>query len=513
MKIDPDLLKLATPDELAELTQLLESQALLSSPASFAQSVSGGEYKVPPHVAMLDRHLVDVAEGRIRKLLVTMPPRHGKSELCSRYTPAWFLSCHPNKRVILTSYEAEFAASWGRKARDLIEEHPECGVRVRSDSKAAANWNLLGANGGMSTAGAGGPITGKGAHLLIIDDPHKSAEEANSPVIREKVWEWYRATALTRLEPGGAVVLVQTRWHEEDLAGRCLAEERGDWTVLNLPAIAEEEDDLGRSPGTPLWPERYDLAALEQIRKEQGSYWFSALYQGRPQPAEGGLFKREHFRYWKPTTDHRDRQAYDVGGEIVPTKDTWRFLTVDLAASVKTTADFTVMAAWAVTPNGDLLLLDRTRERLEGPDHLNRLKAMVEKWKPRYAGVERATYGLSLIQAALREGIVCRELRPDRDKVTRALVGSSMCEQGRIYFPAGAAWLGEWEGELLGFPTAAHDDQVDSLAYAAIELSQGIIRGKRGRKFEPVTAQQKWEARFDKRGKKDRLHPWLGKLG
>ncbi len=505
---------MATPEELAELTELLEAESLLSSPAMFASTVSKGsidEFIVPPHIALLDKYLLQLSEGQIRKLLVTMPPRHGKSELCSRYFPAWYLSRYPKRRVILTSYEADFAASWGRKARDVIEGYPACGVKVRADSKAAANWNLVGTPGGMSTAGAGGPITGKGAHCLIIDDPFKNPEEANSPVIRDKVWDWYRGAALTRLEPGGGVLLIQTRWHEDDLAGRCLAEEGDNWAVVNFPAIAEESDVLGRNPGDALWPARYDADHLAIVRKEQGPYLWSALFQQRPQPAEGGLFKREHFRYWRPAKDDKDRQAYEVDGAVVPMKDTWRFLTVDLAASVKATADYTVIATWGVTPNGDLLLLDRERMRLEGPDHLPTLKRVVDKWRPRYAGVERATYGLSLIQAAMREGIVCRELKPDRDKVSRALQGSAMCEQGRIYFPSDASWLGEWEGELLGFPTATHDDQVDCLAYAALELSQGILRGKRGRRFEPVTLQQKFDARHDKKRKKEN-HPWLGRI-
>jgi predicted phage terminase large subunit-like protein len=349
-------------------------------------------------------------------------------------------------------------------------------------------------------------------NCLIIDDPFKNPEEANSPIIRDKVWEWYRGAALTRLEPGGGVLLIQTRWHEDDLAGRCLTEEARNWTVVNFPAIAEEEDVLGRQPGDALWPERYNEEHLAVVRFEQGSYLWSALYQQRPQPAEGGLFKREHFRYWRPAT-HNERQAYDVAGTLVAQKDTWRFFTIDLAASKKTTADWTVCAVWAVTPGGDLLLLDRERMRLEGPDHLPMVRRLNDKWRPRYVGVERATYGISLIQSALREVITCLELRPDRDKVARALQASTLCEQGRVFFPAQAAWLGEWESELLGFPTATHDDQVDVFAYAAIQLAQGALRGKRRRKFEPATLEERAAARFAKRRKKDRNHPVLGRWG
>ena len=191
-----------------------------------------------------------------------MPPRHGKSELCSVYLPAWYLGTHPERRVILAGHEADFAASWGRRVRDVLEEHGRqlFGARVRADSAAANRWDLVGHAGGMVTAGVGGTITGRGADLLVIDDPHKSAEETGSVTYRERVWDWYRAVARTRLEPGAGVVVVQTRWHEDDLAGRLLAdaESEGDrWQVLSLPAVAEDDDPLGRSVGDPLWPERF----------------------------------------------------------------------------------------------------------------------------------------------------------------------------------------------------------------------------------------------------------------
>ena len=197
------------------------------SPASFALAVDPG-FQVPPHIELLDRAIVETVESGGR-LLVAMPPRHGKSELCSRYTPAWYLGRFPDRRVILASYEADYAASWGRKARDLLEEHGRTmfGVGVRQDSHAANRWDLADHAGGMTTAGVGGAITGRGADLLIIDDPVKSVEEAESDTYRARTWDWWRGVALTRLEPGGAVILVMTRWHEDDLAGRILQEDSG----------------------------------------------------------------------------------------------------------------------------------------------------------------------------------------------------------------------------------------------------------------------------------------------
>ena len=194
-----------------------------------AYHISKGKWIPARHLLYTSKKLVDVSARRIKGLIVTEPPRHGKSELISKYFPAWYLGLFPDERIILTSYEADFAASWGRKARDIIEEYGEelFGIQVRQDSSAANRWGIQGYEGGMNTAGAGGPITGKGGNLIIIDDPFKNAEEANSKTIRDKVWEWYKSTLYTRLEPNGVLVIIQTRWHEDDLVGRLLNPEYG----------------------------------------------------------------------------------------------------------------------------------------------------------------------------------------------------------------------------------------------------------------------------------------------
>lgn len=216
-----------------------------------------------------------------------MPPRHGKSELTSRYLPAWYLGTYPQRNVILASYESDFAASWGRKARNLLEEFGSdwFGVQVAADSSAAMRWHLRQHGGGMQSCGAGGPITGKGASLLVIDDPVKGAEDADSPAKRNKVWDWFRSVAYTRLEPTGTAILVMTRWHRDDLAGRLLDEmDKGgeSWETISLPAVAEVGDALGRQPGEPLWPERYGLDDLRRIERSVGPRVWSALYQQNP---------------------------------------------------------------------------------------------------------------------------------------------------------------------------------------------------------------------------------------
>lgn len=270
-----------------------------ATPAAFATYASGGLWTCPPHLQLLNSKLIDLASGKISRLIVSMPPRHGKSEFCSRYFPAWYLGRYPGRRVILTSYEATFAEAWGRRVRDLVREHGTrtFDVAVRQDVAAARNWELT-TGGGMSTAGVGGSITGKGANLLIVDDPVKNAEEAISPTIRSKIWEWWRSTAYTRLEPGGSALVIMTRWHPEDLAGMLLSgtDETGDrWHELRLPALAEAEDPLGRRYGQALWPERFDEQTLAKIRASLGDYWWHALYQQAPRNIEGVEWPDDYF--------------------------------------------------------------------------------------------------------------------------------------------------------------------------------------------------------------------------
>jgi predicted phage terminase large subunit-like protein len=403
-----------------------------------------------------------------------MPPRHGKSEFTSKYFLAWFLGRWPRKRVILASYGASFATSWGRKVRDLLDDVGEefFGISIRKDSKAADQWEIEGHGGGMQTCGVGGPLTGKGADLLIIDDPVKNAEEANSEVYRDKTWDWYTSTAYTRLEPGGAVILIQTRWHADDLAGRILAQakETGEpWVVVNLPAIAGSDDQLGRSVGEPLWPDRFDAADLERIKRSLGTYMFSALYGQSPTPADGGLFQRSWFRYWTS-----DGEYYKLGPERRPVRidHCRRFGTMDLAFSVKKEADYTVICAWAVTPQHDLVLLDIHREHMAGPSLVPAAKAMVERYNLDYLGIEKILGQALVVGEAREKGLTIRPLIPDVDKITRSIPAQVRMEAGQIFLPQSHSLLGEIEQELLTFPRGTHDDIVDNFGYAAAEVQR-----------------------------------------
>jgi hypothetical protein len=238
-------------------------------------------------------------------LAVFLPPLHGKSELVSKFFPAWFLGMHPDSRVILASYGADFASSWGRKARDLLVEHGDIfGVNMDMNSSAKNSWDISGHRGGMNTGGVGSGLTGMGASLLIIDDPVKDAEHANSGRYREAAKDWYRSVAHTRLAPDGRVVLIQTKGHEDDLGSWIVRESEEDWTIVNLPALAEENDLLGRKPGEALWPERFSRDWLDRKRLEIGEYWFAALYQLR-------LIQGQYDR-WKPVLVGIESTAYQA---------------------------------------------------------------------------------------------------------------------------------------------------------------------------------------------------------
>lgn len=410
-----------------------------------------------------------------------MPPRAGKSEFTSKYFPAYFLGKFPSQRVLFASYEAEFAASWGRKVRDLLNDHGErlFGVKIRQDTKAADRWEINKHGGGMQTCGVGGSLTGKGGNLLVCDDPIKNSEEANSELVKQKLWEWYQTTFYTRLEPGGSIILIQTRWSEDDLAGRVLerAKETGEhWNVINFPALAEEGDLLGRKVGEPLWPERYSFEDLERIRKTLTIYQWASLYQQRPSPETGGLFQRSWFEYYDKLSDGTDAwlklAGKDGNARTFGLKHCRRFLTVDLAFSMKAQSDWTVIAAWAVTPDCDLILLDVHRERMTGDKLAPSIKNMMLKWECDYAGIEDVQAQTLVVQTMRRQGLTVRALKANMDKITRSIPAQIRMEAGQVWFPRTHPELENFEHELLTFPKGAHDDCCDVLAYSALEVQR-----------------------------------------
>ena len=426
------------------------------------------KYQYPNHIAYIDRTVCQRIYKGGGRLIINMPPRHGKSELISKYLPFWFLGNFPMKKVILTSYEANFAAGWGRKVRDLVEENGSrlFGISLDESSYSGSNFLLKTRGGGMSTAGSGGPITGKGADLLIIDDPVKNDAEAMSQTIRDNIWDWFLATAYTRIEPGGSVVIIMTRWHQDDLIGRILnsKELKKNWDIINLPAFAEENDILGRQIGQPLWNERYSAASLNNIKSTLGNYWFSSLYQQSPYQKEGALFRKQYFRYF---TEQSDGFLLEL-----PTDTKYRrninmtvYAAVDLAVKTTERSDYTVAVIALYSPEGDILISDVIREKLESASHLDLLRNIYQKYKPSVIGIESVQYQTSLIESAMRAGLPVTELKANKDKMTRAIPMAAKMENGIVYFRKDALWLREFERELEEFPDGRHDDQADAFAY------------------------------------------------
>jgi len=426
-------------------------------------------WQFPKHLQLIESKILDTLNNEKNGLIVNMPPRHGKTEYISRIFPTWFLLNNPDKRIILTTYSTEYAAILGKRVKDFIEEIGiEKGVKLSPSGRSNRNFSFDSHKGGLSSVGSLGSLTGKGADILIIDDPIKNDKDARSFNKRESLWDWFKATAFTRLEPDGKVLVVMTRWHEDDLVGRLVAMEDDGmkWDLLTLPAIAEHNDELGRKVGEALWEVRFSADKLNKIRKMVGEYWFSALYQQQPSPMGGGVFKRENFVYYEKNGDsfrifHKDKEI-----EIIHKHQLRIFATFDLATSTKNSADYTAGVVFGIDYLGRILVLDVIRKKIEGAEHLNLLKSVNYQWQPVLIGLEAVQYQLSLVQMARKEGLPIKALIPDRDKFSRALPLAAMFERGEVYFQRNSIWLDDLEKELLMFPNAAHDDQVDALAYS-----------------------------------------------
>ncbi|MDX3232876.1 terminase large subunit domain-containing protein [Streptomyces sp. ME19-01-6] len=283
----------ASPELRLRLAHVERTMALDRSPGALANVLTSGREMQARHLDLVDQAFQRIAAGERLKVLLTVPPRHGKSRRASRWGPVWYLRKHPDHRVMLASYAATLADDHGRWIRDTITGYSDAlGIALNPASRAANRFDIEGHEGGMVTAGVGGGLTGKGANLAIVDDPVKGAEDAESPTQRERVWEWWQSVLLTRLEPTGSLLVIQTRWHPEDLAGRLLETEGDEWIAIDLPAIAlSDTDALGRQPGEALWPERYGAPDLERIRKGVGERVWWSLYQQQPRPLEGGVWQ------------------------------------------------------------------------------------------------------------------------------------------------------------------------------------------------------------------------------
>lgn len=382
--------------------------------------------------------------------MIFMPPRHGKSELASKRFPAWCLGRNPKRQIIAASYNSDLANDFGRNVRNIVAE-PEFGqvfpgIGLAADSQAANRMNTN-HGGAYVAAGVGTAVTGRGANIALIDDPFKDREEADSERRRELVWDWYRSTLYTRLMPGGAVVLIQTRWHEDDLAGRLLEQDAGQWDVLELPAI----NDAGEA----LWPAWYPVDTLQRIKATVGPREWSALYQQKPQPDEGTFFKREWFN------------------EPSKTDGNFRYYGSSDYAVTDGGGDFTVHRIWGIAPNGDLHRIAGWRGQTASDVWIERKLDLIRDYKPLAwfgeGGVIQKAVEPMLKRRMRERNIHCRlEWLPSvADKPTRARSFQAMAATGRVHFEPGADL-----SEFLVFPAGKHDDEVDTASLIGRAIDQ-----------------------------------------
>ena len=359
--------------------------------------------------------------------------------------PAYLLERWPQLRCIVGAYNATLANEFSRKTRRTARSR----VAIATDRKAVDDWQTV-AGGGVRAVGVGGGVTGRGAHLIILDDPVKSREEAESQAYRDRCWSWFKDDMYTRLEPGGVIILIMTRWHEDDLAGRIIKSDFAeDFEAINLPAEAEYDDPLGRPVGAPLCPDRFNESALARLRTVLGRS-YNALYQGRPVAAEGDIIKLAWFKRYP-----------------VPARGRWKLITQswDTAQKAGQRNDFSVCETWAEDPSGDSFLLEVYRARLEYPQLKRAAIAQRQKWSPEAILIEDKGHGTALLQE-LRgmPGFRAIEIAPEGDKLTRMSVESAALEAGRVWLPESAPWLADFEGECTNFPLVTHDDQVDAMS-------------------------------------------------
>ena len=403
--------------------------------------------------------------GEIDRLMLLVPPRHGKSELASKRFPAFYLGRHPHRQFISVSATAELAADFGRDVRNLIES-PEYQVlfstKLAEDSKAKGKWHT--ADGGIYySIGIDGSVLGRGGDVVLIDDPYASMQEAMSELTRKNVWDWYSGTMYNRLQPGGAIVVINHRMHEDDLSGRLLAQQAagGDqWTVIELPAINDG--------GEALWPEAYPLSALERIRTNTQPRFWSALYQQRPAPEEGDYFKREWLKPYSEVPARETLQVYG-GSDYAVTADG---------------GDYCVHLVVGLDPNGRMYLLDIWRKQAASDEWVEAFCDLVLKWKPlgwaEEVGQIRSGIGPYLDRRQReRCAYVYRQAFPTRsDKAIRCQsIRGRMALEG-LYVPVNAPWYPDFLAELLSFPAGKHDDICDSLGLVGQTLDV-MVKGNK----------------------------------
>jgi predicted phage terminase large subunit-like protein len=439
------------------------------------------------HHKVMARKFEEIAEGKIKRLIINMPPRHTKSEFASYLLPAWFLGKYPGKKIIQTSNTAELAVGFGRKVRNLVssEQYHKIfpNVNLRSDSKAAGRW-ATNQNGEYFAIGVGGTVTGKGADLLIIDDPHSEQEAAlasGDPTVFDRVYEWYTSGPRQRLQPGGAIIVVMTRWSKKDLTGRIVQssidrEGNDEWEIIDFPAIMPS--------GNPLWPQFWSLEELEALRSELPAGKWNAQYQQSPTSEEGAIIKRDWWQLW----DKED-----------PPRCEYIIQSWDTAFTKNERSDYSACTTWGVfymeenEDNAHIIMLDAFKRRMEFPELKKVAFDMYKEWEPDAFVVEAKASGAPLIYELRAMGIPVQEFTPSRgnDKMVRINSISDLFASGKVWAP-GTRWADEVIEEMAAFPNSDHDDLVDSTTQALIRFRKGgFISLKSDEPYEPIMSKRK----------------------
>lgn len=430
------------------------------------------------HIQAICDHLSAAFRGEIRNLLVNIPPRHMKSILISVMWPAWSWINRPDYRWLCSSYALSLAIRDSRKSKILIESdwyQRRWGdvFQISKDQAAKMRYenNRSGYRLAVSTESA---ATGEGGSIIVVDDPH-NVRDSYSQIKRESALLWWDTTMVTRLndQKKGVKVIVMQRVHEEDLSGHVL--EQGGYVHLCLPAEFEPTkkcftsigwEDPRKEEGELLWPKQMGRIEIDKMKVSLGAFGYAAQFQQTPVPIGGAIFKQDYLRYFR--VDDQFYALFAQTGEMkrVLRSTCWLFATVDLAASQKSTADYTVISTWAVTPDNELLLIDQIRERLTGPEIQEYIIACYYRFGHRFISIEAVSFQLTMVQQILHKGIPVQEYRPNKDKVSRAISASVFYAGGMVYHLQGASYLHDFETELLHFPKAKHDDQVDCVSMA-----------------------------------------------
>lgn len=437
-----------------------------------------------PALDLIDQRLIHTFHQGDGRLLLSMPPQEGKSQRAARRFPLWALTQNPDLRIAIASYEANIARRWGRSIRDDIAQHADQlgHLRVRDDLAAQHEWQLNGYDGGVFTTGVGGAMTGRPVDLLIVDDPIKGREQADSKTIREKTWDWWTDTALTRLAPGAPVIVIATRWHQDDLTGR-LAKEGG-WELLNIPAEADhrpedgETDPLGRDPGEFMISARGRTHRQWQARKTaSGPKTWASLYQGRPSPDEGGIFPTDWATYDQPMWIEQDDGTRRVPG--AEREDHELVLSADLTFRDTKASDYAVLQVW-LRVGQTAYLLDMVRRRMNFTDTQDALRHMAARWPQAHAKfIEAKANGDAVINSLQREIPGLIPVEPEGGKVARASAVSPFAHSGNIVLPTASllANIEELRDEARNFPNGAHDDTIDALSQGVNQLLLRPLQG------------------------------------